>query len=92
MADITPADIELLTRELNLKETTPTTLHALATSFGRDWFLRFKSMNREEVEWEDEYSACYDCGKLVRTESDSMWWKPTFTLDDNGIHCEECGR
>ena len=54
MADITPADIELLTRELNLKETTPTTLHALATSFGRDWFLRFKSMNREEVEWEDE--------------------------------------
>jgi len=54
MADITPADIELLTRELNLKETTPTTLHALVTSFGRDWFLRFKSMNREEVEWEDE--------------------------------------
>jgi hypothetical protein len=54
MVDITPADIELLTRELNLKETTPTTLHALATSFGRDWFLRFKSMNREEVEWEDE--------------------------------------
>ena len=29
MRDITPADIEMLTRELNLKETTPTTLHAL---------------------------------------------------------------
>jgi hypothetical protein len=54
MADITPADIELLTRELNLKETTPTTLHALTTSFGRDWFLRFKSMNRDEVEEQDE--------------------------------------
>lgn len=54
MGDITPADIELLTRELNLKETTPTTLHALTTSFGRDWFRRFKSMNRDEVEVEDE--------------------------------------
>jgi hypothetical protein len=54
MPDITPADIELLTRELNLKETTPTTLHALTTSFGRDWFRRFKEMNRDEVEVEDE--------------------------------------
>ncbi len=31
MGEIIPADIELLTRELNLKETTPTTLHALYT-------------------------------------------------------------
>jgi uncharacterized protein len=54
MADITPADIELLTHELNLKETTPTTLHALTTSFKGDWFQRFKGMNREEVEYEDE--------------------------------------
>jgi uncharacterized protein len=54
MSDITPADIELLTRELNLKETTPTTLHALTASFGRDWFRRFREMNRDEVEVEDE--------------------------------------
>ncbi len=54
MGDITPADIELLTHELNLKETTPTTLHALTVSFGRDWFRRFKAMNRDEVEVEDE--------------------------------------
>lgn len=54
MADITPADIELLTRELNLKETTPTTLHALARSFGFDWFRHFKEMNRDEVEEVDE--------------------------------------
>ena len=54
MSDITPADIELLTRELNLKETTPTTLHALTASFGRDWFRRFKEMNRDEIEVEDD--------------------------------------
>ncbi|HEX9091392.1 MAG TPA: ATP-binding protein, partial [Anaerolineales bacterium] len=43
--DISPADIELLTRELNLKETTPTTLEALVTSFGREsWFSEFQKM------------------------------------------------
>jgi len=43
--DILPADIELLTRELNLKETTPTTLEALVSSFGRDnWFSEFQKM------------------------------------------------
>jgi DNA helicase HerA-like ATPase len=43
--DIQPEDIELLTRELNLKETTPTTLEALVGEFGRDrWFAEFKAM------------------------------------------------
>jgi len=43
--DIQPVDIELLTRELNLRETTSTTLDALQHSFGpREWFSRFKAM------------------------------------------------
>jgi len=42
--DITTADIELLTRELNLKETTPTTLAALEHDFGQNWFHHFKEM------------------------------------------------
>jgi len=54
MADITPLDVELLTAELNLRETTPTVLHALTRSFGDDWFRRFKEMNRQEIEVEDE--------------------------------------
>jgi uncharacterized protein len=33
MSDISPADVEMLSRELNLRETTPTTLNALVTSF-----------------------------------------------------------
>jgi hypothetical protein len=45
MRDIMPEDIELLTRELNLKETTPTTLDALVNTFGRDqWFAEFRKM------------------------------------------------
>jgi hypothetical protein len=45
MHDVQPEDIELLTRELNLKETTPTTLDALTASFGRqNWFQEFKKL------------------------------------------------
>jgi hypothetical protein len=44
-SDIQPEDIELLTRELNLKETTPTTLEALASQFKREgWFTAFRKM------------------------------------------------
>jgi hypothetical protein len=71
MADITPADIDLLTRELNLKETTPTTLHALTTSFGRDWFLHFKSMNRDEVDEEDEKTG--KVRKIPHPDSVARW-------------------
>jgi DNA helicase HerA-like ATPase len=42
--DIHPEDIEMLTRELNLKDTTPTTLEALFQSFHEDWFHKFKAM------------------------------------------------
>jgi len=49
MGDITPADIELLTRELNLKETTPTTLDALYTEFRQGWFSAFRQMENGAV-------------------------------------------
>jgi DNA helicase HerA-like ATPase len=45
MKDIRPADIELLTQELNLRETTPTTLDALIKTFGSEyWFQAFRDM------------------------------------------------
>jgi len=44
-SDIRPEDIELLTRELNLKETTPTTLDALISSYGAaNWLKEFRAM------------------------------------------------
>jgi len=43
-ADLRPADVEMLTRELNLKETTATTLDALYREFGHNWFHEFKHM------------------------------------------------
>ncbi len=77
MADITPADVELLTRELNLKETTPTTLHALTSSFGQDWFRHFKIMNRDEIEVEDEKGKTK---KVPHPDSVAYW------ANENGVN------
>ena len=44
-SEIQPEDIEMLMRELNLRETTPTTLDALVHSFSpANWFREFKAM------------------------------------------------
>jgi energy-coupling factor transporter ATP-binding protein EcfA2 len=53
--DIQPGDIEMLMRELNLKETTPTTLDALVSEFGHDrWFKAFQEMKVGAVIENDE--------------------------------------
>jgi DNA helicase HerA-like ATPase len=59
MRDILPADLELLSRELNLRETTPTTLDALLSTFGPDrWFKAFREMKIGSViETEDGKKA-----------------------------------
>lgn len=50
MKAVMPADIEMLTRELNLRETTPATLESLITSIGREkWFAAFKEMNQDTI-------------------------------------------
>jgi len=67
-SDIRPEDIELLTRELNLKETTPTTLEALISSFGAEhWFSRFRDM-RVGTTVEDED------GKRVPAPDSVAFW------------------
>jgi len=48
-SDISPVDIEMLTGELNLRETTPTTLEALWSDFGSEWFTRFREMRSGAV-------------------------------------------
>lgn len=66
--DIQPEDIEMLTRELNLKETTPTTLDALIHSFGREqWFFKFKEMKIGATLTTDE-------GKTVPAPNSVEFW------------------
>ncbi|MFN8435132.1 MAG: ATP-binding protein [Anaerolineales bacterium] len=52
--DISTSDIETLSRELNLRETTPTILNALYGTFKEKWFAAFRAMSRETVVIEDE--------------------------------------
>lgn len=65
--EIQPQDIEMLSRELNLKETTATTLEALIATFGpRDWFGAFRDMTHGMIENED--------GKKVPAPDSIAYW------------------
>jgi DNA helicase HerA-like ATPase len=67
MSDILPEDIELLTQELNLKETTPTTLDALVSSFDRKhWFNAFRQMTNETIN--------DDKGKRIPAPGSIAYW------------------
>jgi hypothetical protein len=75
MSDIQPEDIELLTRELNLKETTPTTLDALVATFGRqNWFQQFKGLKNGAVAEDEE-------GKKIPAPDSVAAW-----ANDHGVN------
>jgi hypothetical protein len=76
-ADISTSDIETLMQELNLRETTPTTLNALYGSFGKDWFTRFKAMNRLEMTVEDDKGKSK---KVPHPDSVAAW------ANENGVN------
>jgi Predicted ATPase len=59
MNEIMPADIELLTEELGLKETTATSLDALYKDYGSSWFSAFKKMQTGATVVE---VTCAKCG------------------------------
>jgi DNA helicase HerA-like ATPase len=72
--DITPEDIELLSRTLNLRETTPTTLEALQQSYGREWFHKFRAMKvGAMIEGED--------GKKIPAPESVAFW-----ANENGVN------
>lgn len=70
MKDIATGDIELLSRTLNLRDTTSTTLNALYGDFKQNWFENFKKMNREEIEIEDERGKTK---KIPHPDSVAAW-------------------
>jgi hypothetical protein len=77
MQDIQPEDIELLTRELNLRETTPTTLDALVATFGKDrWYKEFMALKPGSM-IEDEG------GKRVPAPDSVEFW-----ANQAGVHPE----
>lgn len=82
-SDITPEDVELLTRELNLKETTPTTLEALISTFGRGkWFTAFRQMKLGAV-FEDESGKRFPAPDSVAAWANSVG---TNVMAAEGLH------
>jgi hypothetical protein len=80
--DIQPGDIELLWRELDLKETTATTLDALANSFHGNWFESFRNMKLGEVIENTE-------GKKVPSPDSVAYWANTVGVNvmaAEGLH------
>jgi hypothetical protein len=72
--EIQPVDIDMLTRELNLRETTPVTLEALITSFGRKgWYRAFRDMKVGATTETD------DGKKVSAPESVASWADQTGT-------------
>jgi hypothetical protein len=44
-----------------------------------------------ELEWEDEWTTCGNCGKAVRTQPDSYSWTPSYVIyDECELICSEC--
>ena len=44
-----------------------------------------------ELEWEDEWTTCSDCGKALRTSADSYSWQPSyFLMYECEMYCKEC--
>ena len=73
-SDIMPEDIEMLSRELNLRETTSATLDALVQTFGRTgWFKAFKDMETE--------GTVFDGEKMVPSPDSVTFW-----ANNHGVH------
>jgi DNA helicase HerA-like ATPase len=67
-SDITPEDVLMLSQELNLRETTPTTLEALRARFGQEgWFHEFKEMRVNAFNINEE-------GKRVPAPDSVAFW------------------
>jgi hypothetical protein len=43
-----------------------------------------------ELDWSDEWKACDECFKLVRTSPDSYGWQRHYWESENGIVCADC--
>ncbi|MBT3322537.1 MAG: ATP-binding protein [Anaerolineae bacterium] len=77
MSDIRTSDIEMLSKELNLRDTTSVTLSALVQRFKKNWFQSFMEMKSiSKVKDEESGTSYYPDGSIEK-------WS-----EDAGIHVE----
>jgi hypothetical protein len=64
MSDIHTSDIEILSHELNLRETTATTLSALYSRFKENWFSEFMKLESMPKQKDEAGNSFYPDGSL----------------------------
>lgn len=78
--DVKPEDILMLTRILNLRETTATTLSVLKSSFGDDWFQQFMKLgsgSNDTVEhWAQEHNVSESAAEALQSKLRRLYDKP----------------
>ena len=45
-----------------------------------------------ELEWNDEWSTCSECGKAFRIHPDSFYWEPTYKEIQGDWLCFKCAK
>lgn len=81
-SDVTTEDILMLTRELNLRDTTQTTLSALERSFGKEnWFRSFMELKNGEgegtvSEWAESNNVNVAAAESLQSKLDRLYHKP----------------
>ena len=79
-SDVTTADVEMLTKELNLRETTATTLHALEKSFGqKNWLQSFMEMKPGSEygtveEWADSHNINVTAAESLQSKLNRLYY------------------
>ena len=57
------------------------------------WLRVVKALERcAELEWEDEWTTCSNCGGAIRTQADCYHWQRSYVELDGDILCHECAQ
>lgn len=89
--DVEPRDVEMLYAELNLRDTTGTTLHQLWNSFRGEWFERFMNMDLSDdgelVQWTKNAGVNEQAARGLRSKLVKLYDKPYFqkVVDENPV-------
>ena len=79
-SDLYPSDIEMLTAELNLRDTTGTTLNQLFQAFGTDWFEAFRKLGSggedELAQWARDNKLHEGAVSALYTKLGKVFGKP----------------
>jgi hypothetical protein len=86
-------DVVIVTGNWNAPDYYDRVTQARVVHEGADIIVRLgKALERIgcDVEWSDQHAMCDECYRCIRTDADSMSWRPDFHVGDGCITCVSC--